>query len=259
MKSAAVIPGNHPRLMMMLTMSYKPQRGQSYNQAVQRFCNNLQRRRYCQNQLNHRYLNRQQNPQRQQQMPYSTFNVVVSSFRKTDSGIINKSRLIVNKPIIRSAAVTTARKSNGRALSSSSSSLGDKKKKTKTAQSEIIPNVALATILFGFVTSVFLYSMNSVGRGGGGGSDGTDDPLAQLKAEAQEALDHREKTGATGRMTPDEIFELESGSGGTSVADGDEAVINLEEEANSKTFHQQQQKDESGGGKKKKPWWRFGF
>merc|ERR1711865_325782 len=249
-------PGNHPRLMMMLTMSYKPQRGQSYNQAVQRFCNNLQRRRCCQN---HRYLNRQQNPQRQQQMPYSTFNVVVSSFRKTDSGIINKSRLIVNKPIIRSAAVTTARKSNGRALSSSSSSLGDKKKKTKTAQSEIIPNVALATILFGFVTSVFLYSMNSVGRGGGGGSDGTDDPLAQLKAEAQEALDHREKTGATGRMTPDEIFELESGSGGTSVADGDEAVINLEEEANSKTFHQQQQKDESGGGKKKKPWWRFGF
>ena len=259
MKSAAVIPGNHPRLMMMLTMSYKPQRGQSYNQAVQRFCNNLQRRRYCQNQLNHRYLNRQQNPQRQQQMPYSTFNVVVSSFRKTDSGIINKSRLIVNKPNITSAAVTTARKSNGRALSTSPSSLGDKKKKTKTAQSEIIPNVALATILFGFVTSVFLYSMNSVGRGGGGGSDGTDDPLAQLKAEAQEALDHREKTGATGRMTPDEIRELESGSGGTSVADGDEAVINLEEEANSKTFHQQQQKDESGGGKKKKPWWRFGF
>ena len=244
---------------MMLTMSYKPQRGQSYNQAVQRFCNNLQRRRCCQNQLNHRYLNRQQNPQRQQQMPYSTFNVVVSSFRKTDSGIINKSRLIVNKPNITSAAVTTARKSNGRALSTSPSSLGDKKKKTKTAQSEIIPNVALATILFGFVTSVFLYSMNSVGRGGGGGSDGTDDPLAQLKAEAQEALDHREKTGATGRMTPDEIFELESGSGGTSVADGDEAVINLEEEANSKTFHQQQQKDESGGGKKKKPWWRFGF
>ena len=256
MKSAAVIPGNHPRLIMMLTMSYKPQRGQSYNQAVQRFCNNLQRRRCCHN---HRYLNRQQNPQRQQQMPYSTFNVVVSSFRKTNSGIINKSKLIVNKPIINSAAVTTARKSNGRALSSSSSSLGDKKKKTKTAQSEIIPNVALATILFGFVTSVFLYSMNSVGRGGGGGSDGTDDPLAQLKAEAQEALDHREKTGATGRMTPDEIRELESGSGGTSVADGDEAVINLEEEANSKMFHQQQQKDESGGGKKKKSWWRFGF
>jgi len=190
---------------------------------------------------------------------------------------------------------TTTAKRNNRSLSSSSSSspspppsskpsgTGDKK---KTKKSVLVPNVVLGTALFGFVMGVFLYSMNAVGAGpvGGGDSLDDDDPLAQLKAEAQEAIDHRSKVeGGSGRMSPDEIRALESGLVGAAVVDGKAVIIDnntgertvlevavaapadiaaLEEEANLKIFRQTNQQtnnDDEKEGKKKKSWWRFGF
>ena len=167
-------------------------------------------------------------------------------------------------------------KTNRRSLSSSSSSpappsskplsAGDQvKAKTKTGHTEIVPNLILATGLFGFVVGVFWYSMNAVGRGDvlTGGSSGSgengeeEDPLAQLKAEAQEALDHRNKvesegggSGSGGRMTPDEIRALESGA----VLGAD--MTALEEEANRNILGLN---NSNNGEKKKKPWYRFGF
>ena len=165
---------------------------------------------------------------------------------------------------------------NRRSLSSSSSSpappsskplsAGEQvKAKTKTGHTEIVPNLILATGLFGFVVGVFWYSMNAVGRGDvlTGGSSGSgengeeEDPLAQLKAEAQEALDHRNKvesegggSGSGGRMTPDEIRALESGA----VLGAD--MTALEEEANRNILGLN---NSNNGEKKKKPWYRFGF
>jgi len=128
----------------------------------------------------------------------------------------------------------------------------------------------LAGVLGSFVAFVFLYSMGAVGRGDGNANAG-DDPLANLKAEAQEARETRGKEGGSGgRMTDDEIRALESGLG---AADGEHAgdrniteiavaapadIAALEEEVNLKIFRLQQ-----NGGKepeaKKKAWWRFGF
>jgi hypothetical protein len=129
----------------------------------------------------------------------------------------------------------------------------------------------LATGLFGFVIAVFLYSMGAVGRGDGSAADGND-PLAQLKAEAQDARQYKDQYqgGSGGRMTDDEIRALESGLGAhDGEADGDRVITEvavaapadiaaLEEEANLRVFRKQQ----NGGEEpkpKKKAWWRFGF
>jgi hypothetical protein len=176
--------------------------------------------------------------------------------------ILSKSSTINSKSLSSSSAPPPP---SSKPLSSSSSSTagGDKPvKATKTGTTEIVPNVMLATVLFGFVVGVFWYSMNAVGRGdvltgGGSGGDEEEDPLAQLKAEAQEALDHRNKvesegggSGSGGRMTPDEIRQLESGG----VIDGN--MTALEEEANRNILGLNNNKN---GEKKKKPWYRFGF
>ena len=141
--------------------------------------------------------------------------------------------------------------------------------KKKTASSELVPNLALASVLGGFVTFVFLYSMNAVGRGDGDAAEGND-PLAQLKAEAQDARDHRDRVEGSGRMTEDEIRALESGIvRDHGDADGDRIITDvavaapadiaaLEEEANLKIFRKQQD-DGKEIKPKKKPWWRFGF
>jgi hypothetical protein len=114
-----------------------------------------------------------------------------------------------------------------------------------------LQNVALASVLAGFVFCVFSYSMNAVG----GQGDAENDPLAQLKEEAQEARqmkanDHNRK------LSKEEIDALESGLAGAydettklEVAVAAE-IAAIEEEANLKIF---------GDEKKKKPWWRFGF
>lgn len=120
-------------------------------------------------------------------------------------------------------------------------------------------NLLLAGCLFGFVGSVFTYSLNAVGRG-----DDEADPLAQLKAEAQEARQNQQQNK---RLTKEEIEALESGISAehydkntkleVAVAAPAE-IAAIEEEANLKVFGKTQ-----GGGdqseKKKKAWWRFGF
>lgn len=118
------------------------------------------------------------------------------------------------------------------------------------------------------MTFVFLYSMNAVGRGDGDASEGND-PLAQLKAEAQEAREHRDRVEGGGRMTEDEIRALESGiMRDDGDIDGDRIITEvavaapadiaaLEEEANMKIFRKHQEDKEPP--KKKKPWFRFGF
>lgn len=147
-------------------------------------------------------------------------------------------------------------------------------KRQKTATTEIVPNVALAGVLGGFVTFVFLYSMNAVGRGDGDAVEGND-PLAQLKAEAQEAREHRDRTKGGGRLSDEEIMALESGLGAAEImadskADEDRIITDLavatpadiaalEEEANLKIFEKKKNTGVEQNEKKKKAWWRFGF
>ena len=121
-----------------------------------------------------------------------------------------------------------------------------------------LQNVLLASTLLGFVGFVFTYSMNTVGRG----DEAEDDPLAQLKAEAQEA---RVRQSNNKPLSKEEVEALESGISADQydsntrlevavAAPAD--IAQLEEEANLKVFSKKQQE---GVTKKKKPWWRFGF
>ena len=124
----------------------------------------------------------------------------------------------------------------------------------KVTNDPTMRNLVMALGLFGFVTAVFFYSLNAVGRGEE--LDGGElDPLARLKAEAQEARE-MEKYKHQGRMSQEEIHELETGR--SSMTD-DTAVLEaaLEEEANRKAFGDDS--DTTKTAKKKKPWWRFGF
>ena len=118
-----------------------------------------------------------------------------------------------------------------------------------------LANVALASALLGFCFFVFTYSIRAVGRPDV--TEDGEDPLGQLKAEAQEARDHRAAQGAQ-RMTPEEAAALESGfsseGGEVAVAAPAEIAQQLEDEANMRIFGG---KTESK--KTKKPWWRFGF
>jgi hypothetical protein len=132
----------------------------------------------------------------------------------------------------------------------------------QTTPPPTMQNTAMATALFGFVGGVFFYSMNMVGRSGP-----ESDPLAQLKAEAQEARQNK-KGDQQERMTKEEIDALESGMTGGGGEDGDGGklrvavaapadIAQLEEEANLNIFRQKQDGGEEP--KKKKGWWRFGF
>eukprot|EP00980_Cylindrotheca_fusiformis_P024295 scaffold11725_cov116-Cylindrotheca_fusiformis.AAC.4 len=118
-----------------------------------------------------------------------------------------------------------------------------------------LKNVALASALAGFCFFVFTYSMNAVGQ-----ADATDDPLAQLKEEAQEARQSKAQEHNR-KLSKEEIAALESGMTGEYSESTEIAVAapsdiaDIEEEANRKVFKQKQEGEE----KKKKPWWRFGF
>ena len=109
-----------------------------------------------------------------------------------------------------------------------------------------IANLALASALTGFCIFVFTYSLNAVGK------SAPDDPLAQLRAEAQEAHDARVQQKAQ-RLTPEEIAALESGRTG-----GDDMEVALAAPAE---IAQLEEEALLGGTKvaPKKPWWRFGF
>ena len=112
-----------------------------------------------------------------------------------------------------------------------------------------IANLALASALTGFCIFVFTYSLNAVGK------SAPDDPLAQLRAEAQEAQDVRLQQKAQ-RLTPEEIAALESGR----TVDGDDMEVAVAAPAE---IAQLEEEALLLGAKssppKKKPWWRFGF
>jgi hypothetical protein len=99
--------------------------------------------------------------------------------------------------------------------------------------------------------------MNAVGKG-----DAEDDPLAQLKEEAQDARQLKDNEHKR-KLSKEEIAALESGltvehDGTTKLEVAVAApadIAQLEETANLKVFQQKQGDKE----KKKKPWWRFGF
>jgi hypothetical protein len=104
--------------------------------------------------------------------------------------------------------------------------------------------------------------MNAVGK-----SDAATDPLAQLKAEAQEA---RGSSDQKKILSKEEILALESGltGGGGEYGDGELEVAvaapadiaQLEEEANLKVFRsQKQQQGDDSEPKKKRPWYRWAF
>ena len=139
-------------------------------------------------------------------------------------------------------------------------------KPTEEGPPPTLQNISLASALAGFSFFVFTYSMNAVGRSD---TDSTSesDPLAQLKEEAREARQQKDKDNAR-KLTPEEIAALESGistegrEGQVELAVAAPAdIAQMEEEANLKVFQQQQQNQTTNGGatKKKKPWWRFGF
>mmetsp|Transcript_47560 Transcript_47560/g.115875 ORF Transcript_47560/g.115875 Transcript_47560/m.115875 type:complete len:259 (-) Transcript_47560:198-974(-) len=188
------------------------------------------------------------------------------------SSIKLTTKMIIPKQACSTSASAT--KSSRRVFSNSSKSDGGiGESATTSAEAEgspFVANLALGAVLFGFVGFVFTYSMNAVGR-----SDGEDDPLAQLKAEAQEARDSTSNPTLTQRkMTPEEIMALESGMGskedehGRMFGSEDDVevavaapadIAALEEEANLKIFRQRAQQPSSSEDMKKKPWWRFGF
>mmetsp|Transcript_25753 Transcript_25753/g.48005 ORF Transcript_25753/g.48005 Transcript_25753/m.48005 type:complete len:206 (+) Transcript_25753:3-620(+) len=169
---------------------------------------------------------------------------------------------------------------NDRRLFSSSSPSSSKPDSSKTKDPPRLQNLALASVLFGFVTYVFLYSMNAVGGGRGSSieegsnsnnnTNSNEDPLAQFKAEAYEA---RELAASKRKLSPEEIQALESGMQGRDDNDSDEYevvevavaapadIAAMEEEANLKVFRQRKQQggETDAEPPKKKPWWRFGF
>jgi hypothetical protein len=127
--------------------------------------------------------------------------------------------------------------------------------KVDSTKPPTIQNLALAAVLVGFVGGVFTYSMNAVGK-----SQEGIDPLAQLKAEAQDAREHNQHNR---KLTPEEVQALESGLTGeydnstkleVAVA-APAGIAQLEEEASLKVLRQTQGEVQE----KKKPWWRFGF
>lgn len=136
-------------------------------------------------------------------------------------------------------------------------------KPTEEGPPPTLQNISLASALAGFSFFVFTYSMNAVGRPD---TDSTSesDPLAQLKEEAREARQRKDKDNAR-KLTPEEIAALESGistegrEGQVELAVAAPAdIAQMEEEANLKVF-QQNQTTNGEPTKKKKPWWRFGF
>lgn len=107
-------------------------------------------------------------------------------------------------------------------------------------------NVALAIALCGFVGGVWYYSMTAVGSQQQAGKDGSgSDPLAQLKMEAQEAMDRQEKENTPDERAQGLLQEFNRGE-----HDPDKAELDALEEL------EQMDADDSKK-KKKKSWYKF--
>ena len=102
-------------------------------------------------------------------------------------------------------------------------------------------NIGLAIVLCGFVGGVFYYSMSAVGAQE---NDGVD-PLAQLKMEAQEAMDRQEKEHSPDGRAQQLLQEFTRGD-----HDPDKAEVDALEEL-------EQMDAQEEGKKKKKAWYKF--
>lgn len=147
------------------------------------------------------------------------------------------------------SSTTTTRRLQSSSSSSTPSGGNNSNNKPETKEVPLLSNIILASALLMFVTGVFTYSMNAVGRNGGVDEN---DPLAQLRAEAEDvrttdvALLHRTK-----KMTQEEIDRLESGR------------VDMSDDDNNNDLQEEEMammaKESNNGKKGKKPWWRFGF
>lgn len=104
-------------------------------------------------------------------------------------------------------------------------------------------NLALATVLVGFVGGVWYYSMMSVGQQ----EKNTEDPLAQLKMEAQEAMDQQQKENAPDERAQQLLQEFTRGE-----HDPDRAELDAMEE-----LDRLEEEEAAAKKKKKKSWWKF--
>lgn len=102
-------------------------------------------------------------------------------------------------------------------------------------------NIGLAVALCGFVGGVWYYSMSAVGAQS---KDGVD-PLAQLKMEAQEAMDRQEQEHSPDGRAQQLLQEFTRGD-----HDPDKAEVDALEEL-------EQMDAQEAGNKKKKAWYKF--
>ena len=103
-------------------------------------------------------------------------------------------------------------------------------------------NAILATALLGFVSGIWYYSMNAVGSQESVSGGASDDPLAQLKLEAQEAMDRQEKELKPEEKTKQLLQEFTRGE-----HDPDKAELDALEELEA----------EEAAANKKKKWYKF--
>jgi len=106
-------------------------------------------------------------------------------------------------------------------------------------------NAALAVVLCGFVGGVWYYSMISVGSQQAGDDGSNTDPLAQLKLEAQEALDRQEKENKPDDRAKNLLEEFTRGD-----HDPDKAELDALEEL-------EEMDAADANNKKKKAWYKF--
>lgn len=219
---------------------------------------------------------------------------MISSIAASRSLLVQRFAIIRPSTITKQLSTTRSHSAKRWQSSTTSSSTNNNSNSTKPPTTDNTPpppdsqtqlaNLALAVSLLGFCGFVFTYSMNAVGKTDNAivfstAKEEEVDPLAQLKAEAQEAREHRMAQKAE-RMTPEEVAALESGRSSSSSSRGDGSdetvqvavsspadIAQLEEEANRKIFSSKNNNDttttttegESPKKKNNKPWWRFGF
>lgn len=103
-------------------------------------------------------------------------------------------------------------------------------------------NAALALGLASFCGGVMWYSMNAVGQAGSGGGD---DPLAQLKEEAQEARERHDREMQQSDDATAMLKQFQAGEYDPDKSEEEQLLAMEKEEAAAK----QQSK--------KRPWWKF--
>jgi hypothetical protein len=105
-------------------------------------------------------------------------------------------------------------------------------------------NAAVASLLVCAVAGIWYYSMSAVGGQGSAADNDNNDPLAQLKIEAKEAMDRQDKENQPDERAKQLLQEFNRGD-----HDPDKAEVDALEE-----FDKEEEKDTKT---KKKSWWKF--